>query len=270
MPRIEETFQRLRVRGEKAFIPYLTAGDPDLRWTGRFIKALAGGGADLIEIGVPFSDPIADGPTIQKASQRALRSGATLGKVIRLVGEIRAEVSTPLVLMGYYNPIFKMGVEVFARESSRSGVDGLIVPDLPPEEAAPLISACREWGIDTIFLVAPTTPLERLQQVAEVARGFLYYVSLTGVTGAREQLAAGIREAVAGIRTQTSLPIAVGFGISTPDQARLVSQWADGVVVGSTLVDLIDKTNDKEELEVSLSSFALSFKQALQDPPSPL
>lgn len=267
MSRIEETFQKLRGRGEKAFIPYLTAGDPNLDWTGRFMKALADGGADLIEIGVPFSDPIADGPTIQRASQRALRGGVSLEKVIGLVEKVRAEVDVPLVLMGYYNPIFKMGVEVFTRESSRSGVDGVIVPDLPPEEAEPLISSCRQWGIDTIFLVAPTTPRERLRRVAEVTRGFLYYVSLTGVTGAREHLAAGIQEAIARIRTQTALPIAVGFGISTPEQSRLVARWSDGVVVGSALVDLIEKTQNNNDLETVLSGFTLSFKQALQNSP---
>jgi len=265
MSRIEETFEKLRGRGEKAFIPYLTAGDPSLEQTGRFIKVLADSGADLIEIGVPFSDPIADGPTIQRASQRALRGGVSVEKVIALVEHVRAEVDVPLVLMGYYNPIFKMGVEVFTRESSRSGVDGLIVPDLPPEEAGPLISACRQWGIDTVFLVAPTTPAERLGRVAQVCRGFLYYVSLTGVTGAREHLASGIREAVARIRTRTALPVAVGFGISTPEQAHLAARWSDGVVVGSALVDLIEKSRDSNSLESILSGFTLSFKRALQN-----
>lgn len=265
MSRIDETFAGLRERGEKAFIPYLTGGDPDLERTERYVRALAGAGADLIEIGVPFSDPIADGPTIQRASQRALRSGVTLEGILGLVAVLRTHISTPLILMSYFNPILKMGVDEFGKKSEQSGLDGVIVPDLPPEEAGPLLSTCRQRGIDTIFLVAPTTTGARLRLVAEVSRGFLYYVSLTGVTGAREQLAAGIQENIVRIHAVTDLPVAVGFGISSPDQARFVAQWADGVVVGSALVNIVEKQQNVNELIASLSSSTSMFKKALKD-----
>lgn len=264
MSRIDDAFGALRRRGEKAFIPYLTGGDPDLAATGRYIRTLAASGADLIEVGVPFSDPIADGPTIQRASQRALRSGTTVERILELVKDLRPDVEPPLILMSYFNPVLKMGIEEFARRGSQAGLDGVIIPDLPPEEAGTLVASCRREGIDTIFLVAPTTPDARVRLVAEYSRGFLYYVSRTGVTGVRERLAAGIRENIARIRAVTPLPIAVGFGISTPEQARLVAAWSDGIVVGSALVSLIETAKNSGQLETELSRVTSAFRRELK------
>lgn len=237
--RIEATFARLRARGEKALVAYLMAGDPDLATTRRRVLELVEGGADLVEIGVPFSDPIADGPVIQRAGQRALASGTTLEGVLGLVRSLRRRVTAPLLLMGYVNPFLVLGGERFARRARAAGVDGVILPDLPPGEGGEIDRALDRVGIPRILLLAPTSTEERLRTVARRGRGFLYYVSVTGVTGARTSLSSSIAPALRRIRRWTSLPAVVGFGISKPEHVRAVCRVADGAVVGSALVALL-------------------------------
>jgi tryptophan synthase alpha chain len=241
MGRIGERFAALRARGERALIPFVTAGDPELATTQALVLALAESGADLIEIGIPFSDPLAEGPTIQRASERALRSGTSLRRVLELVGTLRPQLDLPLVLMGYMNSVLAMGERNFAEAARSAGVDGVIVVDLPPEEGRSLYGALADAGIDAILLAAPTTRPERLAMLARETRGFLYYVSLTGVTGAREALAQGIEASVRSVRALADIPVAVGFGVSTPEQVRDVGRFADGVVVGSALIDEIQR-----------------------------
>jgi tryptophan synthase alpha chain len=237
MSQITGTFEELRRAGRKALMPYLTLGYPHRESALELVPALVEGGADLIELGVPFSDPLADGATIQAASQRALSNGMTLALCLDQVAELRGRgVSVPLVLMGYYNPILQMGIESFARRARGAGVDGAIVPDLPPEEADSLQDMLRGHEIDLIFLLAPTSDQERVEQVIARSSGFLYLVSLIGVTGARERLPLDLEEFVVRVRAASDLPIAVGFGIGTPAQARRVAGVADGVIVGSALI----------------------------------
>lgn len=249
MSAIDAVFERCREEKRAAFIPYLTAGDPDLETSGRLIQALAAGGADLIELGVPFSDPIADGPVNQKAAARALESGTTLSGVLELVARHRSEIDIPIVLFTYYNPVFSRGVEAFADQAAESGVDGILCVDLPPDEAAEdLIPACRARDIDTVFLLAPTSTRARIRDVSEVSTGFVYYVSRTGVTGVQESLTAELSKEAKRLRRRVDLPLAVGFGISTPEQVNEVSRVADGVVVGSALVRLVEQRAYDAEL----------------------
>jgi len=264
MERIHERFAWLRERGEGALVPFVTAGDPDLETTEALVLALAEEGADLVELGVPFSDPIADGPTIQRASQRALASHTTLRKVLALVERLRTRVGIPLILMGYANPFYAMGAGPFAREAAAVGVDGIIVPDLPPEEGAELYDAAEAAGVAPILLAAPTTSEARLGMLAARTRGFLYYVSLTGVTSARSELASGIESAVKRARQVAPVPVCVGFGISRPEQAREVGRYADGVVVGSAIVDRIESAASRDAAVDAVAAFARSFKQALR------
>jgi tryptophan synthase alpha chain len=248
MSQIAAVFEALRRARRAALMPYLTLGYPQLKSALTLVPALVEGGADLIELGVPFGDPLADGATIQAASQRALKNGMTLSLCLEQVATLRArEVSVPLVLMGYYNPILQMGVQRFARAASEAGVDGVIVPDLPPEEANALQGALRARGIDLIFLLAPTSDDERVRSVAERAGGFLYLVSLTGVTGARDRLPPGLEAFCARVRAATDLPLSVGFGIGTPAQAVRVARVADGVIVGSALIRAIGTAIDADE-----------------------
>lgn len=263
MSRLSQCFAELRLRDGSALVPFLTAGDPDFDTTAAAVIAMAEAGADVIELGVPFSDPIAEGPVIQRASERALAKGASLRGILDLVRQLRSEIDTPLVLMGYANPLFAMGFESFARAASQAGVDGVIVADLPPEEGSELYGACREHGIDPILLAAPTTTPARLEYLVRETRGFLYYVSLTGVTGTRDQLALGIEEAVQRARGFGEVPICVGFGISTPEHAREVSRYADGVVIGSAIVDRIEKAGDVGEILDSVGGFVRSVRSAL-------
>ncbi len=233
-------FASLRARGESALIPYIVAGDPDLDRTRRLVLEFEARGADLIELGVPFSDPMADGPANQRAAARGLRSGATLPAILSMVEQLRHETNIPLILFGYFNPVFHYGCERLCADAARAGIDGLLVVDLPPEEADDLAKPAKATGLDLIYLLAPTTPVERSRVIAQNASGFLYYVAVTGVTGARAALASDLETNVRNLRAVTDLPIGVGFGISTPEQARDVAAFADAVVVGSAISQLIE------------------------------
>ena len=238
--RIEARFDMLREKGEKALIPFLTAGDPDLETTEALVLAMAAAGADIIELGVPFSDPSAEGPTIQRSSARSLAAGTSLRSILRLVDRLRARVEQPIVLMGYANPVHAMGAKAFAKVASEVGVDGIIIPDLTPEDGAPYLDPIREAGIDVILLAAPTTRPERLEMLMRETQGFLYYVSLQGVTGARASMAPDVEEKVRIAKSLGEMPVCVGFGVATPEHAETIGAYADGVVVGSAIVDKIE------------------------------
>lgn len=265
--RIARRFELLRARGERALVPFLTAGDPDLETSEALVEVMAGAGADIIEIGVPFSDPVAEGPTIQRASERALAHGTSLRRILAMVARLRPKLDVPLVLMGYANPFFAMGEQGFAKAAAQAGVDGVIVPDLPPEEGALFYGACREAGIDTILLSAPTTTPERMRMLAGATRGFLYYVSLTGVTGARARLPDDLAAGVARAREAGEAPVCVGFGISTPEHAARVGAVADGVVVGSALVERIEGAASRDEAIDAVERFVAALKAPLREAP---
>lgn len=236
MNRIDKTFKKLKETGRKAFIPYIMAGDPDLQKTMERVLLLEDCGADIVELGVPFSDPVADGPTIQRAAERALEAGTSLRKMLVFMRDFRKRSQIPVIFMTYYNPIFKYGEETFVADASDAGVDGLIIPDLPPEEAASLIRYCRSRELDTIFLVAPTSTEERMKKILAASRGFIYYVSMTGITGTKLSLEEHFRNHVGKLREMTGKPVAIGFGISTPEDAVNMAAVADGVIVGSAIV----------------------------------
>jgi len=238
--RIEARFRDLRARGAKGLVVYLTAGDPSLEATGSLLAAVDRGGADVIELGVPFSDPLADGPVIQRASERALKSGATLRRIIERLPHWRGQVSAPIMLFTYYNPLLQYGLENFARDAAEVGVDGALVVDVTPEEADTYIGAMRARGLDTIFLASPTSPDERLGLVARLSTGFVYLISRTGVTGERAETSGAVGPLVERVRRFTTLPLAVGFGISNPVQVREVQAVADAAVVGSAIVHAIE------------------------------
>ncbi len=263
MNRIEAKFARLRAGGGKALVAYLTAGYPGLDATAEFVAGLDRAGADVLELGIPFSDPTADGPAIQEASHEALRKGTTLPAVLDLVREVRKSTEMPIVLFGYYNPIFAFGNRRFALEAAGAGADGVLVVDLPLEEAAELREFTDEAGLAFISLVAPTTGEKRMGRIAEESSGFIYYVSLTGVTGTGQPVLEELRENVARIKSRTPLPVVAGFGISTPAQAREISPAADGVVVGSAFIRLIGETRDKEKAGAAVYELARSIKGAL-------
>jgi len=238
--RIDATFAALKAKGGKALIPYLTVGFPSIGILPSLVGALEEAGADLVELGVPFSDPLADGPTIQTASAKALRRGVTLRKVFRSVAAIRRKgVKLPLVLMTYVNPVAHYGVAAFCRAAKRSGADGVIIPDMPPEEAKELIRAGHTNHFAVICLAAPTSPRKRLERIVKASTGFIYYVSLTGVTGVRQRIPSQISGHVRTIQRMTQLPVCVGFGISKPAQVRQVARVADGVIVGSALINIL-------------------------------
>jgi len=264
MNRIDEKFKKLRQKEEKGFIAYLCAGDPDLETTYALIRELDEKGVDILELGVPFSDPIADGPTIQRASERALRRGTSLRDILILVKQLRKEISCPLVLLSYYNPIYRCGIRRFATDCREVGVDGVIVPDLTLEEGEALKTAAYREGLAIIFLVSPTSSRERIRIIGNWSKGFIYYVSLTGITGARPGLEKGIKDKIAKIREVTSKPIAVGFGISTPEQAYKVAQWGDAVIVGSALIDVMEKHLNQPDLVPTVGNFAHSFIKAVK------
>ena len=263
MSRITGKFKELKKRGEAALITYIMAGDPDVAATEDLVLALERSGADMIELGVPFSDPLADGPTIQRAALRALGSRTSLRRVFPLVKALRKKTEIPIILMLYYNLVHKYGEEKFAADAAAAGVDGVIVPDLPPDEASVIRKAARERGLDMIFLLAPTSSEERIRLVEKSGGGFIYYVSLTGVTGARAAMDGGIDASIKNIRRLTKKPVCVGFGVSKPEQARALSKTADGVIVGSAIVGIIEKAKARDGMLREVGRFVRSLKKAM-------
>ncbi len=261
--RIDRVFVRLREQGEAAFVPFLTLGDPSVDATRRLLRVVDEAGADLIELGVPFSDPTADGPVLQRSLHIGLQSGATLPAAFDVVAEFRRISQTPIVLYGYYNPIFHYGPAAFARDAAAAGVDGILVVDLPPEEADELLQCTEPAGIHFVCLLAPTSGPDRVQLVLSRAAGFIYYVSVTGVTGAKPIQPAEVRPVVQRLRAETDLPVGVGFGIATTEQAAAVAEFADAVVVGSALMRLVDQHRDRADLEQVVGEFVRSLKTAV-------
>jgi len=265
MRRIQQKFNDLKQGGGKALVAYLTAGDPSLEMTKELIMALDAAGVDIFEIGVPFSDPTADGPTIQAASQRSLQRGTTLSAIFHMLETVRKFTEIPIILFGYYNPIFIYGTERFAKQAKKSGVDGILVVDLPPEESRELRRYTDRADVDFISLIAPTTSSERIGKLSQKATGFLYYVSITGVTGTQKPVVSDIKKEMKRIREQTIMPVVVGFGISTPEQAAEIAPYADGVVIGSSFVRLIEEHKDKNNFVNIISSYANDIKTSLQN-----
>ncbi len=261
MSRIDQVFMRVRGKGQCVLIPFVVAGDPDLATTETLVEQMGQAGADIIELGVPYSDPLADGPTIQAASLRALKGGANLKAVLDLAKKVRGR-SVPLVIMTYYNPVYRYGLQAFAKECRECGIAGVIIPDLPPEEAGLWIQEARKVKVDTIFLTAPTSSPERIQLISRVSRGYIYHVSVTGVTGARGALSADLEPAVRRIREFSNKPVAVGFGISTPEHVREVGRFADGIIVGSAIVRIMEETLGRKDLVQRVGNFISSLSAA--------
>ena len=259
MSRIKQTFETLKREGRKGFIPFITAGDPDLETTRELVIELARAGATLIELGVPFSDPMADGPVIQRASERALRHGFGLSEILDLVRHARQQTDVPIILFSYFNPLLQFGLEKLAREAEHAEVDGVLVTDLTPEEAGRLSAMLRAHEIDLIFLIAPTSTDGRLKMIAERASGFIYAVSRAGVTGLREDVSAEAEKLVNRVRAVSNLPVAVGFGIAKPEHVRDVWRYADAVVVGSAIVKMIEDNSGNADLVQEIGRFAASL-----------
>jgi tryptophan synthase alpha chain len=260
--RITKRFDALRHAGELGLVAYITAGDPSLEASEHIVLALAEAGADVIELGVPFSDPVADGPVIQRASERALRSGTTLTGVLDLVKRLRAKTQAPLLLFTYYNPVLQLGLEKFAASAADAGADGALITDITPEEADEYRRAMRTRGLDTVFLAAPTSTDARLKLIAEASTGFLYVISRTGVTGEKAQLAEELPALVRRVRAATPLPIAVGFGVSLPEHVSLLGGLADAAVVGSALVAEIEKAKSVEDAATAVAAKTRALKEA--------
>jgi tryptophan synthase alpha chain len=256
MNRIDEVFKK---KGHKALIAYVTAGYPSIEATLKIVPILAENGCDIIELGIPFSDPMADGATIQHASYCALQNGATPQRCLDMVKELRKKTAIPLIFMTYYNPVYNYGLDKFCKASADNGVDGLIVPDLTPDEGAELENITNKLGMDLIYLLSPTSTRKRIELVSKKSRGFIYMVSLTGVTGARDNMKLDIDNFIAAVRKATNMPLCVGFGISTPEQAKQVSQIADGVIIGSRIIKLMEKEDDF----VSVGQFIKECRQAM-------
>lgn len=265
MTRLANTFDGLRRRGEKGLITFITAGDPSESATVPALRQLADAGADVLELGVPFTDPEADGPSIQRSSERALLNRVTLRKTCELVAAFRCHnESTPVVLMGYLNPILALGIDRFAHLAAESGVDGLIVVNLPPEEASELYAALNPRGIDLILLVAPTTPTKRIEALTKNGSGFLYYVSIKGITGADHLNVNDVAQKVASIKHLTDLPVSVGFGIKTPESAAAIAKVADAVVVGSVLVDILGSEKELDDSLAALHELTAALKRSIR------
>ena len=264
MVSVKARFDELRDRNECSLIPFITAGDPDLATTAKALEALDQSGADIIELGVPYSDPLADGPTIQAAATRALKRGVTLEKVIQLVADVSPKLSAPLILFTYYNPILNRGIETFLKDIYAAGARGLLVPDLPLEEMDTLLNAAAEVGIEVTLLVAPTSPDERIQAIAQRSQGFVYLVSVTGVTGVRQEVATRVEGLLTDIHKATAKPIGVGFGVSAPAQAKQLKDWgADGVIVGSAVVKRLSTGTPEAGLN-AITDFCKSLKDAIR------
>jgi tryptophan synthase alpha chain len=256
--RIEKVFKKSRKEGKKAFIPYIMAGDPSLDKTRDILLLFEESGADIVELGVPFSDPLADGPTIQRASERALKNGVTLRKVISFVKDIRQRTGIPIVLMTYFNPVFKYGIDNFIISARDSGIDGVIIPDLPPDEAGDFIKYAKKASLDTIFLLAPTSTEDRIKKVIKASRGFIYYVSITGITGSSLLLDGSMELLISKIRKYTDKPVAVGFGVSTSWEASAVAAVSDGVIVGSAIIKKLFEYPD------DLKDYLISLREAIK------
>ena len=261
MSRIDDRFKSLN--GKKALVAFFTAGDPDLSASKDIFSVIEKAGADIIELGVPFSDPLADGPVIQASAHRSLQNGTTLGKIIELVKDIRSQSQLPIVLMSSFNPVFVYGQAKFVEDAVNAGADGIILPDLPPEEAGKFLGFANAKSLDTIFLLAPTSTPDRIQMVGEASKGFIYYVSLTGTTGTKEALAKNLEEKVSAIKNEVKLPVLVGFGISGPEQAKEAGQCSDGVIIGSAIVKLIESHSEPVERDKKITEFISSIKTAL-------
>ena len=260
---IADRFQQLKQKSECAFIPFITAGDPDLETTAKALEVLANNGADMIELGVPYSDPLADGPTIQAAATRALQKGVQLEDVLKIVEGAVAKIDVPIILFTYYNPIYYRGAESFLKQIKAAGASGLVVPDLPLEEAETLLNFAQEIGIEVILLVAPTSSADRIEAIAAKSQGFIYLVSVTGVTGIRSQMAAEVKDLLANLHSATDKPIGVGFGISDPEQAKQIKDWgADAVIVGSAIVKRLASGSPESGLK-AIAEFCHSLKQAI-------
>ncbi|MBD1824303.1 tryptophan synthase subunit alpha [Cyanobacteria bacterium FACHB-DQ100] len=263
MASVSECFERLRNQGRCALIPFLTAGDPDLETTAQALQILDRNGADLIELGVPYSDPLADGPVIQAAATRSLANGTRLDDVLQLVKQVAPSLRSPIILFTYYNPILNRGIESFLKEISEAGAKGLVVPDLPLEEAETLLRPAKEYGIELILLVAPTSPPERIAAIAQQSQGFIYLVSTTGVTGMRSQMESRVKDLIAELRQVTDKAIGVGFGISQPEQARQVMNWgADAAIVGSAFVKRLSEGSPAEGLK-AIEEFCQTLRSAI-------
>lgn len=263
MTSVSECFAQLKANHQCALIPFLTAGDPDLETTTKALTILAEKGADLIELGVPYSDPLADGPVIQAAATRALKNGVNLNDVLEIVKNVQPQVTVPIILFSYYNPIFYRGAEQFLTQIASAGVKGLVVPDLPLEEAETFLEIAQDKQIEVTLLVAPTSPIERIEAIASKSQGFIYLVSVTGVTGMRTQIENRVQELITRLKNVTDKPIGVGFGISEPHQAQQIKQWgADAVIIGSAFVKRLASNQPTEGLK-AIGDFCHSLKQAL-------
>ncbi|HEY9693628.1 MAG TPA: tryptophan synthase subunit alpha [Oculatellaceae cyanobacterium] len=265
MTSISQCFESLRNRNQCALIPFITAGDPDLETTAKALKILDAAGADIIELGVPYSDPLADGPVIQAAATRALERGVRLDDVLSLVESVRKDVRSPIILFTYYNPILNRGIEKFLKQLANAGVQGLVVPDLPLEEAETLLKPAAEIGIEVVLLVAPTSPKERIEAIARQSQGFIYLVSVTGVTGMRSGLETRVKDILLDLRSVTDKPIGIGFGISSPEHAKQVKEWgADAAIVGSAFVNRLNEGTPEQGLD-AITSLCKSLKLAITD-----
>ena len=265
MTSVSDCFKSLKSRSQCALIPFITAGDPDLKTTAEALRVLDKSGADMIELGVPYSDPLADGPTIQAAATRALQKGVRWDNVLEMIKDVAPQLKAPLILFIYYNPILNRGIEAFLKEIAEAGAQGLVVPDLPLEEAESLLKPAAAIGIEVILLVAPTSPKERIEAIAHQSQGFIYLVSVTGVTGMRTQIESRVQDILQQMRTVTDKPIGVGFGISEPEQAKQVKDWgADAVIVGSAVVKRLAEGTPTEGL-AAIGEFCQSLKAAISD-----
>jgi tryptophan synthase alpha chain len=262
LPRLADTFKRLRTNRQVGLVTYTTAGDPDLARSAEVLKALDRAGADVIEVGVPFSDPLADGPVIQRATERALRAGGSLRASLAMIAAVRAQVKAPIVVFSYFNPLLRLGVEAFAKQAAAAGVDGVLALDLPIEEAAGFHDTLAASGLDTIFLLSPTTTDARIEKAAALGGGFLYVISRLGVTGARAEVASGAEAMVRRIRAKTDLPIAIGFGISRPEHVAEVGAYADAAVVGSALVSVVAEASASPQLVETVEEYVRWLKRS--------
>lgn len=263
MNAIKKKFKDLEAQGKKAFIAYITCGYPDIKTTKDLIKSFSDWGVDIVELGVPFSDPLADGPTIQMASQAALKKKVNLETVLRTAREVSGKIDMPLVIMSYYNPIFHYGIRRFISRAAKSGISGLIIPDLPPDEAGQIEMFSRQYDIATVYFVTPTSSESRTKLAASHSRGFIYYVSLTGVTGARKKLPAEIKKHIKSIKQATKKPVCVGFGISNAKQAKEIAAYSDGVIMGSAIIDRIEQAKSKKVMFADIKKLVKSLVKAL-------